>query len=636
MAMVEIGAAMPLAHELGGEEVPRPYQHPISDAMRAEVIVAPEYPPGRGPDDCPSVLRLVKGDIVYVLEKHESGWWGGHKEGDEATGWFPGSVAMEKPLGDSVDYDGDDENSRALERDHRAVASPQGSHRARQGANEQQEKLVQELAAEHNKVKELENAVALEREFKEKFSEDVRRLEAEISRVRTERDGEKQERERERRERELREKDKSKQEQHLQAQERKESEALGRSEQEASDLRKALRNSGQEVTRLQEELASRAQQVKQAQADLSCRDEVIGTMQAQMSAGQPPRLVEAPQPSISIKQRSPVKAPRDDRRPVDASMVSEKSQALIQTTPQGSGGRDDATCRSIGRQASSSITRQLFTQPVADDAPLVHSARGGLNRHTSDPSQSLQGLTASSLCGMSNALPAGVVRVVSAQPPRPSPRATAVTHPATASALSGALSAPVQPWRSHSQGAPVAASPRGGKAIAAMQGIESRGGPPAVRAIVSEIERRSTSQTPGVARSTTTYEGAATPTRPIAMATATTRAASATVPCASSRAAQSHAMQCHQALTVRAAEQQHQRGRRQDCEEVPHHSPTPRQPGSEDHSGSASAVVFGMSPMNRPRTDRQLPHGLRAGIASPSPSPKGPSVQERIRAFQRL
>jgi len=36
-------------------------------------------------------LELCLGDRVYVLEQDDSGWWGGHKEGEDCTGWFPGS-----------------------------------------------------------------------------------------------------------------------------------------------------------------------------------------------------------------------------------------------------------------------------------------------------------------------------------------------------------------------------------------------------------------------------------------------------------------------------------------------------------------------------------------------------------------
>lgn len=41
-------------------------------------------------------LNLKVGDVVFVLEQDwESGWWGGHKEGDEDTGWFPGTILRE-------------------------------------------------------------------------------------------------------------------------------------------------------------------------------------------------------------------------------------------------------------------------------------------------------------------------------------------------------------------------------------------------------------------------------------------------------------------------------------------------------------------------------------------------------------
>mmetsp|Transcript_97631 Transcript_97631/g.172932 ORF Transcript_97631/g.172932 Transcript_97631/m.172932 type:complete len:501 (+) Transcript_97631:135-1637(+) len=42
-----------------------------------------------------SQLELAVNDIVCVLEKDASGWWGGHKENEETTGWFPGSCVRE-------------------------------------------------------------------------------------------------------------------------------------------------------------------------------------------------------------------------------------------------------------------------------------------------------------------------------------------------------------------------------------------------------------------------------------------------------------------------------------------------------------------------------------------------------------
>lgn len=39
-------------------------------------------------------LDLHVGEVVHVLERDETGWWGGHKEGEDATGWFPGNCVM--------------------------------------------------------------------------------------------------------------------------------------------------------------------------------------------------------------------------------------------------------------------------------------------------------------------------------------------------------------------------------------------------------------------------------------------------------------------------------------------------------------------------------------------------------------
>jgi len=38
-----------------------------------------------------SQLELHLHEVVNVLEKDTSGWWGGHKEGEDNTGWFPGT-----------------------------------------------------------------------------------------------------------------------------------------------------------------------------------------------------------------------------------------------------------------------------------------------------------------------------------------------------------------------------------------------------------------------------------------------------------------------------------------------------------------------------------------------------------------
>jgi len=48
-------------------------------------------------------LDLKEGDIVYVLERDDSGWWGGHKDGEDNTGWFPGSCVRALPEQNEVE-----------------------------------------------------------------------------------------------------------------------------------------------------------------------------------------------------------------------------------------------------------------------------------------------------------------------------------------------------------------------------------------------------------------------------------------------------------------------------------------------------------------------------------------------------
>jgi hypothetical protein len=65
-------------------------------------------------------LELRLNDIVYVLEQDDSGWWGGHKEGEDCTGWFPGSCVREldhelaEPLSEPLSMGDSPERQRGL------------------------------------------------------------------------------------------------------------------------------------------------------------------------------------------------------------------------------------------------------------------------------------------------------------------------------------------------------------------------------------------------------------------------------------------------------------------------------------------------------------------------------------------
>merc|ERR1719221_430641 len=43
-------------------------------------------------EDGEHVLDVRAGDVVYVLEQDETGWFGCRKEGDGREGWLPGSI----------------------------------------------------------------------------------------------------------------------------------------------------------------------------------------------------------------------------------------------------------------------------------------------------------------------------------------------------------------------------------------------------------------------------------------------------------------------------------------------------------------------------------------------------------------
>lgn len=73
--------------------------------------------------DRESQLRLVAGDQLQVLVQDETGWWAGHREGSDVTGWFPRSCVtlLSECAAPSVSP-----VSRALStRNGRRVASPQ-------------------------------------------------------------------------------------------------------------------------------------------------------------------------------------------------------------------------------------------------------------------------------------------------------------------------------------------------------------------------------------------------------------------------------------------------------------------------------------------------------------------------------
>eukprot|EP00930_Biecheleria_cincta_P086626 TRINITY_DN75894_c0_g1_i2.p1 TRINITY_DN75894_c0_g1~~TRINITY_DN75894_c0_g1_i2.p1 ORF type:complete len:529 (-),score=100.93 TRINITY_DN75894_c0_g1_i2:77-1663(-) len=99
--------------------------------MRAETINA--WVPA--PENRNEQLTLQVGDLVWVLEginnEDKDGWYGGHKDGSNTTGWFPASCCrlIEGDCEDSFCDDAERSNSAVYTKDLRAVASPQAKGR---------------------------------------------------------------------------------------------------------------------------------------------------------------------------------------------------------------------------------------------------------------------------------------------------------------------------------------------------------------------------------------------------------------------------------------------------------------------------------------------------------------------------
>ena len=149
------------------------YSYPIQEATKAEVQ-ARYFPQG---DQKDGQLQLVPGDIVWVLAENE-GWCGGHKEGDENTGWFPLSVIRKLQRGDCIDEEEEErKNSALFTSDHRAIASPQAKHRKVSAAQAELAETKQRLeAAEAERSRLDEQVKALQKAHGESENERQRLL----------------------------------------------------------------------------------------------------------------------------------------------------------------------------------------------------------------------------------------------------------------------------------------------------------------------------------------------------------------------------------------------------------------------------------------------------------------------------
>jgi len=139
--------------------------YPLVDAPRARVHKS--FTPSSSERE--SKLALAVNEVVYVLEQSSSGWWGGHKDNEDVTGWFPSACVrlIEDDDGGQDEMCQCGSSTHPLHRDQRGVASPMAANDPRRRG--------QEVA-----LQEAQRAAQL-------YEEQLRRSRAELSELEAER-----------------------------------------------------------------------------------------------------------------------------------------------------------------------------------------------------------------------------------------------------------------------------------------------------------------------------------------------------------------------------------------------------------------------------------------------------------------
>jgi len=662
----------------------RPY--PITDALRAEAIV--DYPPDGA--SLPSVLTLTKGQIVYVLEQHESGWWGGHRDGDETSGWFPKSCLRvlegeEVDGGEGGECDDEQDDDAAGEEesepepgmasshlrlrssdeqlsadaaaistsDHRAVATPQGPRtggaRGQQGGVQQQSRGQPQdaLRVMEKRVKELQEAVVMERERSTSYSDEVLRLKAELSRK-------SQDLERERQEQAKGRQDQAK------AQEERENIMRSAVDERDKEVRRLQERVQALEAQLTESVATIQQQTLQRSraeahptlpiATLAARStpEGLSSMPSSISCGLlPPSRMDGRSGSGAAAASAAAPEVVRSASATEASTVAAPS-TLAAAAAEGSGGshksriggggstgptrceasprnaspraatvtREDSVGRAIpaaaGRTASSSVTRRLFASESSSD---IHGgscgAGAGVGAAPSSCAASAPTAVAVAVPASRHPgppLPSGVGGAQTcANLPRPSPRGVGAAAPAWRTGAAPGTAA---------TSASAMASPRAPAGQARNREVQGERAIQ-VRALISDIERRSTSQTPAQAGSRTVDPSPHRIGAPMGAAAAPS-GASCRMPSCTSRIP------------------------------TPQEADVERSPTCDE---SPPSVSYQMSPMARatnapqrirppnvtaaPTAASMAMKGIMgvAAVATPSPESKAASVKDRIRQY---
>mmetsp|Transcript_71427 Transcript_71427/g.209724 ORF Transcript_71427/g.209724 Transcript_71427/m.209724 type:complete len:567 (+) Transcript_71427:87-1787(+) len=466
----------------------RPY--PIADARRAEVIY--DYSPDQ---ECvQQQLTLSKGDFVWVLEQHPCGWWGGHKDGNVHTGWFPEAIV--KLTGEDVPDDSVADDCRWAQRctspnasdlalrtsDHRAIASPQASRRRQEDSERQQQDAA--AAAELAEAnRHLEKELAEERKRHTEAFEIMKSAEAKIAQM--------------------------KQEHSL------------RSKQMESERDRERQSLDRELHRYESERhtwsAERQQLVRQAQeldSDRKAKDEEVKRLHDELR-----------------RKEGEVVQQMNQFRALEATRERERSEAAVTAAVLERGRSEDvshhltasASSRDYSRGASTGVSRRLFATGMAEDAR--HGIASGMRTPpVGGPPPVIQQVTAVPTSStMPSAMPTAMISSVTPLSargntlPRPSPR----TAPGS------------MQWMAQPGGGPPPSPHHIHRAFAASRdpSADAAAHSAAVRGLVEAFERRSNSQ-----GAVTHRIADPSPNRQLIYASAT-RAASRGPPGSSSRAA---------------------------------------------------------------------------------------------------
>jgi len=605
--------------------------YPIADAVQARVVK--DYIPDGEYSE--SQLVLSQGDVVWVLERHNSGWWGGHKEGEDLTGWFPEALVrlIDSGADQSLSLEGRTSGRRwspatspreaeaLCTNDLRVVASPQmrGCRRLslHQGPGSPKPQLSGDTLQIRQLVEAMEGELSQERTRTAELLETLAQVRTEAASLRKESERCKQEQNRVHNDWDL--------ERRAWDQERHQW------ERRVTDLDMDRQVQEQEVLCLQLEIQRKEGEVDHHASKLRAMEGELGQQTNKLRALEmargtdghldrpiAPRAPHAPHGVSAI-----VMPPTSQLEPLAPWWLSDGArleEPVAWNTASGpvSRGSSSVQSRLLFSQASTAASEGSRTPPTGSmSAPTMPLAAGA-------PALASTAAAAAAAATTTITPPPQPGRSLSVSPPQPTKPASTRRNLAAGfnqpprPPLRTASTAP--PWMAGGPGA-VTGSPRQrARHMSSSASAREDSSKIEVRALVSAFEQKSTSQGPSGAQRT----HRACDTSPSCQVNQVLYAHGATTQLAGRRPASSSSRNGSREVSVRPTS----RGHSEQAEPK-----TPKQAmcrGSSAACSEEAAVNYGLSPLQpQPHTHHMARGGRTAG--SPSPSRQPISVQDRIR-----